>query len=155
MPQSLNRIELIGRLGTDPQIFSSETDLRVCTCWLVTEDLWKDQTSAVHEAVEWHRVVVWDRLAEDCYNYFVRGDLLYVEGHLTTRTWQDTTQQSHIVTELVAEQMILLHREPQSPDQRNAIFISANSVRENEPYMPPVRPDLLTQKKLFWRKSKA
>jgi single-strand DNA-binding protein len=154
MPQSLNRIELIGRLGADPEIFSSQADFRVCTCWLVTEDLWKDQTGAVCEAVEWHRLVMWDRLAEDCYNYFVRGDLLYVEGHLTTRAWQDTTQQSHMVSELVAERVILLHRDPQSPDQRNTIFISANSVRENELYMPPSYPDALTQKKLFWRISK-
>jgi single-strand DNA-binding protein len=155
MSQSLNRSELIGRLGADPEIFSSEADLRVCTCWLVTEDLWKDQSGSVHEAVEWHRVVTWDRLAEDCYNSFVRGDLLYVEGHLTTRTWQDTTQQSRIVTELVAERVILLQRNPQSPDQRDAIFIPANRERENEPYVPPAHPDLLTQKKLFWDISKA
>jgi single-strand DNA-binding protein len=155
MPQSLNRIELIGRLGADPKICSSEADLRVCTFWLVTEDLWKDQTGTVREAVEWHRVVTWDRLAEDCHNSFVRGDLLYVEGHLTTRAWHDTTQQSHTVTELVAERVILLHRDPQSPDQRDSIFIPANIVRENEPYMPPSQPDLLTQKKLSWGISKA
>jgi single-strand DNA-binding protein len=155
MPQSLNRSELIGRLGADPEIFSSQAGFPVCTCWLVTEELWKDQTGCVHEAVEWHHMVTWARLAEDCHNFFVRGDLLYVEGHLSTRAWHDTTQQPHTVTEVIAERIILLHRDPQSPDQRDAIFIPANYVRENEAYVPPSQPDMLTQKKLSCGISKA
>src|SRR3954471_4663061 len=121
MSRSLNRLELIGRLGADPERFTSEAILAICAFWLVTEDLWKGETGSVYEAVEWHRVVTWDRLAEDCYNYYVRGDLLYIEGHLTTRTWHDTTQQSHTITELVAERVMVLDRDPQSPDQRDAI----------------------------------
>ena len=134
MNRSLNRVELIGRLGADPERFTSEAGLAVCTFWLVTEDLWRDATGSVYEAVEWHRVVMWDRLAEDCYNYYVRGDLLYIEGHLTTRVWQAARHQSHTVTELIAERSCCSDRDPQSPDQRDAIVIPANRVRVSEPY---------------------
>jgi single-strand DNA-binding protein len=148
MTHSLNRAELIGRLGADPELFYPAADLCVCTFWLVTEEPWKDQTGAVYRPVEWHRIVAWARLAEEVYNFFVRGDLLYVEGHLTTRAWQDATQQLHLVTELVADRYLLLHRDPQSPNQRDGIFIPDNPVRAIEPYMPPTEPDLLTKRRL-------
>src|SRR5262249_40094359 len=108
--------------------------------------MWKDDTGTAYTAVEWHRIVAWARLAEDAHNFFVRGDLLYVEGHLTTRAWHDAIEQLHVVTELVADRWLLLHRDPDSPNQRDAIFIPGNRVRANEPYMPPTEPDLLTQK---------
>lgn len=92
MPRSLNRIELIGRLGADPELCAVKAGLHVCTCWLVTEDLWKDQTGTMYEAVEWHRLVLWERLAEECYHFFVRGDLLYVEG--LSQTVRGTIQHS-------------------------------------------------------------
>src|SRR3954452_20296482 len=106
MTHSLNRAELIGRLGADPELFSPAANLHVCTFWLVTEDPWKNETGDAYTAVEWHRIVAWARLAEDAYNFFVRGDLLYVEGHLTTRAWHDAMQQLHVVTELVVERYL-------------------------------------------------
>jgi single-strand DNA-binding protein len=150
MIHSLNRIELIGRLGADPQIFYPKADLALCTCWLVTGDLWRDTTGILYEAVEWHRVILWERLAKDCNSYCVRGDLLYLEGHLTTRSWHDSTQQRHVATEIVADRFLLLHRDPESPRQRDAIFIPDTPTWANEPYEPPTEPDLLTQGKLFW-----
>jgi len=150
MSHALNRVTLIGRVGSDPQIVFPQPDLMVCTVWLVTEEHWKDQTGAVHESAEWHRIVAWQRLAEDLNQYFVRGDVVYCEGHLTTRAWHDAEQLTYFVTELVADRLMILHRDRQSPEQRDSIYIPDNTERVNEPYQPPLRPDAITQRKHFY-----
>jgi len=107
MAKSLNKVMLIGRLGQDPEIRYTQDGTAVATLSVATDtpikrgDAWESET-------EWHRVVAWRRLAEVAGEYMNKGTLVYVEGRLKTRSWEDRDGNKRWTTEIVARDIMML-----------------------------------------------
>lgn len=110
---SVNKVILIGNLGADPEMRSTANGVAVCNLRLATTDTWRDKASGEkREATEWHRVVLFNRLAEIAGQYLRKGSPLYVEGRLRTRKWTDNAGVERTTTEIEASDMTLLGNRP-------------------------------------------
>jgi single-strand DNA-binding protein len=106
---SVNKVILIGNLGKDPEVRYMPSGSAICNITLATSRQWKDKTSGERqEETEWHRVALFDRLAEIAGEYLKKGRPVYIEGRLRTRKWTDKEGQERYTTEIVADQMQLL-----------------------------------------------
>lgn len=106
---SVNKVILLGNLGADPEIRFTPGGQAVANFRMATSDSWTDKnTGQRQERTEWHRVVVWGKLAELCGEYLKKGRQCYVEGRLQTREWQDKEGQKRYTTEVVANQVVFL-----------------------------------------------
>lgn len=99
---------LIGRLGQDPEVRYTQSNTAVATLNMATSERYKDGNGEIQEKTEWHRVVAWGRLAEICQQYLHKGSLIYIEGPLQTRQWEDNQGQKRYTTEVKALQMTML-----------------------------------------------
>ena len=107
--KSVNKVILIGRLGRDPELKYTGTGSPFCRFSIATDDSWTDKASGEkQERTEWHSIVVWNRLAEICNEYLRKGRLVYIEGSLQTREWDDQEGNKRKTTEVVARDMVLL-----------------------------------------------
>lgn len=104
----LNKATLIGNLGADPEIRYTQEGTPVATFNIATSETWKDKSGQKQESTEWHRVVVWRRLAEICGEYLHKGSKVYIEGKIQTRKWQDQNGNDRYTTEIVAREMKML-----------------------------------------------
>jgi single-strand DNA-binding protein len=105
---SLNKVMLIGRLGQDPEVRYTQSNTAVATLNLATNERYRDSNGEYQDRTEWHRVVAWGRTAEVCQQYLTKGSLIYVEGPLQTREWEDNQGQKRYTTEVKALQMTML-----------------------------------------------
>lgn len=106
---SLNKVTLIGHLGKDPETRYSPSGDAICNITVATSESWKDkQTGEKKEVTEWHRVVLFGRLAEVASQYLAKGSLIYVEGRLQTRKWQDKDGQDRYTTEIRGDELKML-----------------------------------------------
>lgn len=106
MSRGINKVILIGNLGSDPDARYMPNGNAVTSITVATSETWKDkQTGEQQERTEWHRVVMFNRLAEITAEYTRKGHKVYVEGSLRTRKWQDQTGQDRYTTEVVASEM--------------------------------------------------
>ncbi len=103
MAGSVNKVILIGNLGRDPEMRSTQDGNRIATFTVATSDTWRDRTSGERkERTEWHRVVIFnERLAEIAEKYLRKGSKVYLEGALQTRKWTDNSGQERYTTEIV------------------------------------------------------
>ncbi len=109
MARGVNKVILIGHLGQDPQQRAMPSGKAVVNLRVATTDQWRDkQTGENKEATEWHNVVMFDRLAEIAAEYLRKGSLIYVEGKIRTRKWQDKEGNDRYTTEIVANEMNML-----------------------------------------------
>lgn len=108
MSRSLNKAQIIGNLGADPEIRSTTSGVRVATLSVATSRSWTDRSGERQERTEWHRVVCWDKLAEICERYLKRGDRVYIEGRIEYRQWEGQDGQTKYTTEIRAREMIML-----------------------------------------------
>ena len=130
---SLNKVLLIGNLTRDPELRSTPSGQSVANFSIATNRVWKDpQSGEKKEAVEFHNIVVWRRLAEIAGQYLRKGSKIFLEGRLQTRTWQDQSGTKKYMTEIIAENMQMLDRKPQGG---NAPYQSA--PMPSGPTMPP------------------
>jgi len=107
--KSLNKVQLIGNLGKDPEIKYTPSGTAVAKITLATNERYKDKGGEWQDRTEWHNVVLWQRLAEIAGEYLKKGSKVYIEGRLQTRSWDDkTTNQKKYMTEVVAGDLILL-----------------------------------------------
>ncbi|MCL5969979.1 MAG: single-stranded DNA-binding protein [Patescibacteria group bacterium] len=108
MARSLNRVQLIGNLTRDPELRYTPSGAAVCSFSIATNRNWTTDAGEKREEVDFHRIVAWNKLAELCSQFLVKGRKVYVEGRLTNRSWtaQDGTQRN--TTEIVIDDMILL-----------------------------------------------
>lgn len=105
----LNKVTLIGRLGADPEVKYMPSGGAVTNIGLATTRRWKDRQSGERrDETEWHRVTFFNRIAEVAGEYLRKGSLIYVEGRIRTRKWQDQNGQDRYTTEIIAEQMQML-----------------------------------------------
>lgn len=108
MARSLNKVQLIGNLTRDPELRYTPSGAAVCTFGLATNRSWTTDTGDKHEESEFHNIVSWNKLAELCSQFLLKGRKVYVEGRLATRTWQGQDGQQRTRTEVVIDDMILL-----------------------------------------------
>jgi len=105
----VNKAILVGRLGKDPETRFTPGGQGVCNFSLATDETFKDKNGERQKRTEWHRVVVWGKLAEICQQYLKKGTMVYVEGRIQSRSWDDkTTGQKRYSTDIVGNVMRML-----------------------------------------------
>lgn len=105
---SVNKVILIGNLGSDPELRSTPSGNPVCNFNLATNESWKGKDGNKQEKTEWHRIVVWGKLAENCSKFLSKGRSVYIEGKLQTREWDDKEGVKRYTTEIVARDVKFL-----------------------------------------------
>jgi single-strand DNA-binding protein len=130
---SLNKVMLIGRLGQDPEVRYTQSNTAVATLSLATSERYKDGNGEQQERTEWHRVVAWGRLAEICQQYLNKGSLIYVEGPLQTRSWEDNQGQKRYTTEIKALQMTMLDSRGGGQQNQTTPMTQQNSSQQSTP----------------------
>jgi single-strand DNA-binding protein len=98
----VNKVIVLGRLGADPEVKNISASATVARLSVATSENWTDKDGQKQERTEWHRIVVWGKLAELCGKYLTKGRQVYVEGRLQTRSWEDQQGQKKYTTEIVA-----------------------------------------------------
>lgn len=99
---SVNKVILLGRLGQEPELKYTPGGAAVCNFSLATTEAWTDKSGQKQEKTEWHRVVVWGKLAELCNQYLSKGRQAFVEGRMQTRSWDDKDGNKRYTTEIMA-----------------------------------------------------
>lgn len=111
----LNKVMIIGRLGRDPELRYTQSGSPVATLNVATDESYTDRDGNKVDRTEWHRVSVFQRQAENCANFLAKGSLIYVEGSLQTRKWQDQQGQDRYTTEIKAQRVQFLDRKGDAP----------------------------------------
>lgn len=106
---SVNKVFIIGRLGHDPAVKYAQSGQAVANLSVATDESYAKDGQKI-EKTEWHRIVVWGKQAEFCGNYLTKGRLVYIEGKLETRKWQDKDGQEKYTTEIVASRVQALDK---------------------------------------------
>ena len=132
MAGSLNKVQLIGRLGNDPEIRATQDGKSICSFSVATSETWRDKnTNERKERTEWHKVVIFnENLSKIAEQYVKKGSQIYIEGQLQTRKWQDASGIDKYSTEIVLKQyrgeLVLLDK----LEQRNTLN-NANQESDN------------------------
>jgi len=108
MAGSVNKVILVGRLGKDPELKYTPSGAPVAKFSLATDESFKDKTGEKQEHTEWHNIVAWNKLAEICGEYLTKGKLVYIEGSIRSRQWQDQSGNKRTSYEIIANQMQML-----------------------------------------------
>ena len=116
----VNRVIIVGNLGADPEIRHTQGGDAVATLSVATSETWKDKSGEKQERTEWHRVVMWRRLAEIAQQYLRKGSKVYLEGQLQTRKWQAQDGSDRYTTEIVADQMQMLDSRTGGTQERSS-----------------------------------
>ena len=111
----LNKVMIIGRLGRDPELRYTQSGSPVASLNVATDESYTDRDGNKVDRTEWHRVSVFQRQAENCANFLAKGSLIYVEGSLQTRKWQDQQGQDRYTTEIKAQRVQFLDRKGDAP----------------------------------------
>lgn len=127
----VNKVILIGNVGTDPEIRYLEGGIAVAHFSLATSESYKNKNGERVEQTEWHRIVLWRGLAEVVEKYVKKGTQLYIEGRLQTRNWEDQNGNKRYTTEIVADNMKMLSRRSDRPAEENRA----------EEFTPPIVED--------------
>jgi len=104
----INKVLLIGRLGADPEVRYTTDGTMVTTFRLATDLQWKDKNGEKVQRTEWHRIVTYRKLAEICGSFLSKGKLVYIEGRIQSRSWEDKDGNKRTTTEIVATNMQML-----------------------------------------------
>ena len=114
----LNKVMLIGRLGAEPETRNGNNGA-IARLRIATDESYTDRTGQRIERTAWHTVIAFQRTAEICQQYVHKGSLLYVEGKLQTRKWQDQQGQDRYSTEITASRILLLDKRNAAPAQQD------------------------------------
>jgi single-strand DNA-binding protein len=112
---ALNRVQLIGNLGRDPEARFTSNGKKYATFTLAVNRNWKSAEGEKHEATDWFLVNAWGKLAEICLSYLKKGRLVFVEGRLQTDRWEDKGE-THYRTTVVTQSLQILDRKPEEPE---------------------------------------
>jgi single-strand DNA-binding protein len=108
MARGVNKVMLIGNLGQDPELNYTGSGTAVCNLRLATDESYTNPDGELVERTEWHDIVAWERLAEICDEYLVKGSRIYCEGSLQTSTWEDRDGNTRYSTEIKMRNMMML-----------------------------------------------
>lgn len=117
MPSSVNRVILIGHLGSDPELSYSQAGTAKCRFPMATSERFIDRDKQPAERTEWHKIVVYGKAAEAAAKYLAKGRQVFIEGRIQTRNWDDEkTGQKRYMTEVIASSVVFLGGKPSEPD---------------------------------------
>jgi single-strand DNA-binding protein len=133
MANSVNKVILVGRLGKDPEVKYTQAGVPVARFTLATDESWKDQSGEKQQRTEWHNIVAWRKLAEICGQYLNKGKLIYLEGRLQTRSWEDKEGNKRYTTEIQADNMVMLSARTDESRQEKSTAAAASSNSGFEP----------------------
>lgn len=137
MPRSVNRVTLLGHLGKDPELKYTPSGQAVTKFSMATSERWKDKNGEWQDRTEWHNIVLWAKMAETANQYLTKGSQVFIEGRLQTRSWDDKDGKKHYMTEIVAQDMVLLGGrgggERGGSEPRRAAAQSGSYAQESEP----------------------
>jgi single-strand DNA-binding protein len=145
MAGSVNKVILVGHLGSDPELRSTPQGTQVARFSLATTETWKDKSGERKEKTEWHKIVAWDKLAGICGEYLRKGKQVYVEGRLQTRSWDDqATGQKKYMTEIKADNITMLGRpgDGERGDRGDRPQSGGPANYDSVPSMPPDDDDV-------------
>ncbi|MFI5322037.1 MAG: single-stranded DNA-binding protein [Thermodesulfobacteriota bacterium] len=114
--RGVNKVILIGNLGRDPEIRYTTSGQAVANFTIATTEGHTNKDGEKQEYTEWHRIVAWGRLAEICGEYLSKGKMIYVEGSIRTRSWEDKEGKTRYTTEIIAKNMQMLSPVGAKPD---------------------------------------
>ncbi|WP_066017758.1 single-stranded DNA-binding protein [Endozoicomonas atrinae] len=149
MARGVNKVILVGNVGQDPVVRYTPGGDAIANISLATSEKWKDQQGQQQERTEWHRIVVFGKLAEIAQQLVRKGSKLYIEGKLQTRKWQDNNGQDRYITEIIINgfngQMQILDKlndqpaqhypqQPQQPQQQNPVSPPQSQQPQQSPY---------------------
>jgi single-strand DNA-binding protein len=135
---SLNKVMIIGNVGTEPEMRFIASGKPVTTFSVATNRIYSGADGERKEETEWFNIVVWNKLAELCNQFLGKGRLVYVEGRFRTRSWEGQDGQKHYRTELIAEQVTFLDKSGQ-PLDKNAQSVAENGQSGEKP--DAIEPD--------------
>jgi single-strand DNA-binding protein len=139
MSRGLNKVQIIGHLGRDPEMRYTPSGRPVTTFTVAVSRSWNTVDGERHSETEWFNVVAWGNLAEICKQYLNKGQQVYIEGRLQTRRWDDKEGTKHTSVEVVANEMMMLgerrehNNHPQQPSEAAA---EENNMAPNEDEFP-------------------
>jgi len=139
---TVNKVILLGRLGADPELRYTPGGAAVATISVATNMVWKDKDGNQQDKTEWHRVVAWRRTAEFLGEYVKKGALIYVEGRLETRNWEDKDGVKRYTTEVIADSIETVGGRK---DDRGAADMPAQDSQQSsgdDKEVPPPEDDL-------------
>ena len=130
---SVNKALIIGNLGQDPEIKYTQSGSPVANISVATSERWKDKNTGEHkEQTEWHRVVVFGRLAEIAEQYLKKGSKVFIEGKIQTRDWEDAEGNKKYITEVVAREMTMLDSRASTDSSASSSDNSAKDTAKDD-----------------------
>jgi len=120
MARGLNKVMVIGNLGRDPEMRFTPNGKSVANFTIASNRSWKSSDGNLHTETEWFNVVAWANLAEFAKEYLDKGSLVYVEGRLQSRSWQDRDGNQHRSIEIIAQNLLLLSDTHQESDTNDS-----------------------------------
>ncbi|PKN39214.1 MAG: single-stranded DNA-binding protein [Deltaproteobacteria bacterium HGW-Deltaproteobacteria-2] len=126
----INKAILIGRLGKDPDVRYTPDGTMVTTFRLATDEQWKDKNGEKVQRTEWHQIVTYRKLAEICGNYLVKGKLVFIEGRIQTRSWEDKEGVKRYTTEIIANDMKMLDSKGQNKTEDASFDATSGSSND-------------------------
>jgi single-strand DNA-binding protein len=130
--RGVNKVMLIGNLGKDPHIDYLEGNIGVAKFPLATTETYKDRNGKLVSQTEWHTVVLWRGLADLASKYLHKGSLIYLEGRLRTRSWEDKEGNKKFATEIVGDNLIMLDKRNDGGSTNNDLLDDGFSGNDNE-----------------------
>ena len=118
----VNKVILVGHLGKDPEIKYFENNIAKTTFSLATTEYFKDKNGQRSEHTEWHHIVMWRNMAENASKYLKKGTLIYLEGKIQNRSWNDKDGSKKNITEIVAENFTILHSKSGESENKSSDF---------------------------------
>ena len=127
----VNKVILVGRLGKDPEVRTLESGVAVANFTMATSESYKDKTTGDRkEVTEWHNIVLWRGLADIAAKYLHKGDMVYIEGKLRTRSWEKEGV-TRYTTEIVGDNMTMLSTKPSAGNQEYSSAPKSGSAPED------------------------
>jgi len=117
--RGVNRVVLIGNLGKEPDLQHLEGNIAVAKFPLATTETYKDKNGTLISQTEWHTIVLWRGLAELAQKYLHKGSLVFIEGRIRTRTWEDKDKNRRFSTEIVGDNLVMLDKRKEQGDMQN------------------------------------
>jgi single-strand DNA-binding protein len=114
--RGVNKVILIGNIGKEPDIQHLEGNIAVAKFPLATTETYKDKSGALVSQTEWHTVVLWRGLAELAQKYLHKGSLVYIEGRIRTRNWEDKDKNRRFSTEILGDNLVMLDKRKEQND---------------------------------------
>ncbi len=138
----INKVILVGNLGSDPEIRKTANQQTVTQFSLATSESWINREGERQEKTEWHRVVIWGKLAETCAKHLNKGRQVFIEGRLQTRSWETEQGQKRFTTEVVASQVVFLGKASQQSTQKEVDHSSSTKTdTQSSSYQMKTEPE--------------